>query len=171
MYDDKNAVYALNSYIWKLLEANLGWSKSDYGDKTPIIPFAQQPELLATGKPFLVYGSAIAPSNHLFSLRRESVSYMIYSTSSTELNKIVDLLNETFARQDEAAADVNQWLDTEAPHRATPRGISFCSIRSTMSEKANDVADEEGGNYSGLVMLETTYVILNSNIVTSGFTY
>lgn len=167
-YENKDAVYALNSYTWKLLEANLGWEK--WKELPPIIPVAQQPELLQSGKAFLVYGSARHPAEHLYALVKEAVSYTIYATSSTEVNKIANLLADTFERQDEAADDVNSWLVTEDPHRSSPRGISFGSIRTMMVEKATP-ADEEGGYVAGLVMLEMKYTKQNNTIQTSGFTY
>lgn len=171
-YTDKNAVYALNSYLWKLLEANLGWTKADYGDKVPIIPVSQQPEMMQSGKAFIVYGSAIHPADHLYSLKKEAVSYMIYGPSATEVNKIVNLLTEAFARQDDAAADVNNWLVTEGASRTGGyRDVHFGTIRTTMSEKAEDAPDEEGGYSAGLVLVETKYTVDNSNIITSGFTY
>lgn len=168
VYEDTNAVYALNSYVWKLLEANLEWEK--YQGVPPIIPIAQQPELLQSAKAFLIYGSARHPSDHLYALVTESISYTIYAPTSTEVNTVANLLADTFARQDEAAADVNEWLGVEAIGRSKTRGISFGTVRSVMVEKATP-ADEEGGYVSGLVMLEAKYVEENDTIQTSGFTY
>jgi hypothetical protein len=171
--NNQNAVYALNSYIWKLLEANLGWDKADYTNRTPIIPVSQQPEFLQTARPFLVYGSALHPAEHLYSLKKEAVSYMIYSKSATEVNRIVDLLNETFARQDDAAEDVNNWLAVEGTpgNRATARRVHFGTIRAIMAEKAEDAPESEGGYAAGLVLVEAKYTVDDSNIITSGFTY
>ena len=77
---DKNASYALRSYVWKLLEANLGWTEADYKSSVPIIPSAQQPEFMEIGRAFLVYGSAIQPASHLYAHRTESVSFNVYGT-------------------------------------------------------------------------------------------
>lgn len=163
-YDDKNAVYALNSYLWKLLEVNLGWEKTN--ELTPIVPVAQQPELMQGGKPFLVYGSAIHQPTHLYVLRKEAVSYMVYATTASEINKIVNVIAQALERQDDAAADVNDWLVTEG----NGRGVHFASIRVTMAEKAEDAAEEEGGFYKGLIMLEARYTLDDSGIQTTGFT-
>lgn len=168
-YEDKNAAYALNSYLWKLLEANLGWTKVN--GLTPIIPVAQQPELMQSGEPFIVYGSAIHQPQHLYVMRKEAVSYMIYATTVGKINETVDLLVEAFERQDEAAIDVNEWLDTEAAGRGEHRGVYFSTIRVTMAEKAEDAAEEEGGYVVGLVMLETRYTKDSGGIQTTGFTY
>lgn len=156
-YKAKSAVYALNSYTWQVLKANLGWT--EYGGTPLIIPDAQQPELMQSGKPFIVYGSAFQPAMHLYALNTESIAYSIYGTSSTEVNNVANLLYEVFKRQDDAAADVNDWLATEAATRAGGhRGITFGTIRTVMVEKA-EAADQEAGFVSALVMLEARYVV------------
>lgn len=167
---DRNAAYALNSYTWKLLEANLGWAKTDYQGAEPIIPIAQQPEFMELGLPFLVYGSSIQPATHLYALRTESLSYTIYAPTTTEVNRIINLLAEVYDRQDEAADDVNSWLAVEAPTRAGDRRqVTFGSVRTVMSERATP-ADEEGGFVSGFILLEMKYVPEATTVQTSGFT-
>lgn len=169
-YKEKNAVYALNSYIWKLVEANLGWTR--WKGVPPIIPVQQQPEIMQSGKAFMVYGSAFHPPTHLHQHKKQAASYMIYGRSATEVNRIVELIYETFERQDLAAQDVNDWLATEAQHRdGGHRGVYFTTVTSTMAEKAEDPSNEEGGYFAGMVLLEMKYTTDESNIVTSGFTY
>lgn len=169
-YREKNAAYALNSYTWKLLEANLGWKK--VLGVPPIIPVQQQPEMLQSNRAFIVYGSAIHPASHLYVLKKEAVSYLIYGTGPTEVNRVCNLLSDTFERQDEAAYDVNEWLAEEALHRnGGHRGVFFTTVKATMVEKAEDPADDEGSYTSGLVLIEAEYTTDKSNIQTSGFTY
>lgn len=154
-YKQKSAVYALNSYLWQLLQANLGWTA--YQDTVPIIPSAMQPELMQSAKAFVVYGSAMQPAEHLYALNTESIAYNIYGTSVTDVNNIASLLYETFKRQDDAAYDVNDWLAKEAATRiGGHRGIYFGTVRAVMVEKA-EPADEEGGWVSALVMLSVRY--------------
>ena len=162
-YKAKSAVYALNSYTWQVLKANLGWT--EYGGTPLIIPDAQQPELMQSGKPFIVYGSAFQPAMHLYALNTESIAYSIYAPSgdnqpgSTTANNVANLLYEVFKRQDDAAADVNAWLAKEAETRTGGhRGITFGTVRTVMVEKA-EAADQEGGFVSALVMLEARYVV------------
>lgn len=170
MYENSPAEYGLNSYLWKLLQANLGWSKTSYNGAVPIIPISQQPELKQSGKPFIVYGVAQHPAEHLYALKRDSVSYTIYADNSTEANKIVNLISDVFDRQDEAAADVNTWLGVEQAGRNKSRNLSFASIRTVMVEKATP-SEEEGGLVSALVMLEVRYTNTSFTAQTSGFTY
>lgn len=158
-----NAVYALNSYTWKLLEANLGWTT--YQGNIPIIPTAQQPELMQSGKAFIVYGAATQPASFLYALDTDSISYVIYAPTSTEANNVAVLLYEAFKRQDESANDVMEWLDTENNNR----GVQFSSVRSVMISKA-EPADDEGGYVSALVLLEAKYTTNDQQIQTTGFT-
>lgn len=172
-YKEKNATYALNSYVWKLLEANLGWKR--WKGVPPIIPVAQQPEIMQSGEAFLVYGSAFHPPGYLYQHKKEAVSYMVYAPSSTEVNRVVELLFDTFERQDVAAEDVNDWLVEEAKpgnREGGHRGVYFTSVKSTMAEKAEDAPDEEGGYAAGMVLIEMNYTEdPNSTIQTTGFTY
>lgn len=168
-YKEKNAAYALNSYTWKLLRENLGWK--EWKGVPPIIPVQQQPELMQSGRAFIVYGSALHPPGHLYQLNTEAVSYVIYAPSATETNRIVNLLFDTFKRQDDAAADVNDWLASEADARGSHRGVYFTSINSSIAEKAEDPSDEEGGYFAGMVLLTAQFITDEPNIVTSGFTY
>jgi hypothetical protein len=169
-YKMNNAAYALNSYIWKLLEANLEWKKNDYNGLVPIIPLAQQPELMQTGRPFLVYGATDHPSTHLYSLKSMGIAYTIYATTVSEANTIASLLVDTFERQDIAADDVNSWLNTEAAGRGTSRGISFGTIKTAMAQKA-EPADEEGGLVASFVLLEARYTAPNNTLTTKDFLY
>ena len=165
VYEAKSAVYALNSFTYQLLKANLGWEQ--YQGITPIIPTSQQPELMQSGKPFIVYGSAFQPPSHLYALNTESIAYNVYGTSVTEVNKIAQLLWDVFKQQDDAAAMVNKWLDKEAVSRTGGhRGVYFGTVRATMIDKA-EPADEEGGFVSALVMLETRYTADTPAIITS----
>jgi len=154
MYNSENSdpVYALNQYVWRVLEANLGWDADNYEAPLPIVPSSQQPELLASGHPFIVYGANYPPVAHLYVLRNCTVAYNIYSTSSTEVNNVVELFLDAFEGQDESAARVNNFLDAEGRNR----GITFGTIRPTFAEKA-EPAESEGGYAAGMVMLDLKY--------------
>lgn len=164
-YNDRDfsAVYALNSYLKRLLEVNLGWNTADYNAGNFVIPLSQQPELMDLGKPFIVYGSAVHGPGHLYALRTDSVAYIINSISATECNQIVNLLVDVFERQDEAAADVNEWIDIE--NRSPKRGVSFGTVKVNMVERA-DPADQEGGWVNGMVLIEMKYTVQPHTVIT-----
>lgn len=168
-YKERSAVYALNSYVWKLLEANLDWKK--YNGLTPIIPIAQQPEMMESAKSFIVYGSAFHSPGYLYEHKKEAISYMIYCPTATEVNRVANLLTDVFERQDDAAADVNDWLVVEQSGRGSHRGVYFTSISCTMAERAEDPPEEEGGYAAGLVLIEAKFTVDKPDIKTTGFTY
>lgn len=171
-YDDKltNGMYAINSYTWKLLQANMGWTSSNYKGARPIIPSAQQPEFMEIGKSFIVYTSMITPAPDLWMVTSETLAYTIYSKSTTEADHIANILYDTFKRQDEAARDVNEWIDTERAGSKL-REVSFTNIRATMTDKSN-AKDEESGYYNALFMAIIQYHNMNGQVPqTNGFTY
>lgn len=171
-YTDRgtNAVYAMNSYTLKLLKVNLDWNPADYKNGTPIIPAAQQPEFNDIGRTFIVYSSAVNAAMDLWAQKSETLAYTIYSPSTTSADAVVNLLTDVFERQDEAAADVNEWLDLERAGGKT-RDISFHSIKANLGEKSNP-PDQEGGYYSAVVMLNLLYSTReNVPMLTRGFTY
>lgn len=162
-YKSKSAVYALNSFTWQLVKANLGWV--EFQGAVPVIPSSQQPEMMQSSRAFIVYGSAMQPAMHLYALNTESIAYNIYGTSVTEVNNAASLLYEVFKKQDETAAVVNDWLSKESTTReGGHRGVYFSTIRATMVEKA-EPADEEGGYVSALIMLEVKYTADEPSIV------
>src|SRR6478609_6166269 len=100
-YTYSDGVYALNSYLNKALAVNLGWTPVAYTNNLgqtvkarPIIPSQQQPEFLATGKPFLVYGSSITPTGNVWGLVNEYVVYTVWSPSATEANEVANFIKD-----------------------------------------------------------------------------
>lgn len=166
---NSNGVYTLNSFTWKVLEMNLGWTTADYDGARPIIPTSQQPEFLSLTKPFLVYGSSAPRSAHLYALKNESVAYTVWGTSISEVNKVVDILASVFEQQDEAAAAANEWIDVERAGRSIDRGISFATIHLSMVQRA-EPAEQEGGFYKGFLIVDIKYTNSFQPELT-GFTY
>lgn len=168
-----NATYALNGYLWKALQANLGWDSADYEGARPIIPASAQPEFMQKAKPFIIYSSSAPPTTHLWAMRNEAVAYSVFATSVSEANKIVELMVSMFERQDELVGKVNEWLDIEKVGRLAegkqPRGIAFNSIKLAMSQRA-EATNQEGGYYSALVIVDFK-TINNANPILDGFTY
>lgn len=165
-----NVTYALNTYVWALLQANLGITTDDYEGAIPIIPRQQQPEFMQLGKPFLVYGSSIHPTTTFFGTRKETVAYNIYAPDEDGANTIAGLIVAALERQDDAARDVNDHLDKmRVALNWAVMPLTFGSIKLALASKA-EPADDEGGFVSSLVMLECLYTC-DPVIQTTGFTY
>lgn len=169
-FNATSAVYALNSYTWKLLEANLGWKKHD--GMVPIIPLAQQPELMEAGTSFIVYGASRPSAQHLYALERQTVVYNIFSESSTTADKVAELLYQAFMRQDDAAADVNDHLanEVEKGKRAKHRGVHFATIRS-YAVQDQEPSEYEGGYSKISVVVEMVFTRDDTGIKTTDFDY
>lgn len=169
-YERANAVYALNSYIFKALQVNLNWTSITYTNQfgetvkgRPIIPSQQQPEIIDTGKPFLVYGSTIQPASGTPGLVNEYVVYTVWSTSATDANDIANFLHDLFEDRDNAPDAVNSWLDAEGGYdfntgtnSRRDRYVSFTAIRSGLIEKA-EPADQEDGWVAASVTIDIQY--------------
>lgn len=155
-YKNRNAVAALNAYLWRAMEVNLNFNKNDYHGLIPIIPTSQQPEIMDIGRPFIVYGSSRMPSGHLYTLRTETVSYTTYATTVSECNKIASLIADLFEMQDESAGNVNHYLSNKN------YDVSFGSIQTIMIEKP-EPADNDGGFLAATVLVTIKYVESSPN--------
>lgn len=156
-----DAVYALNSYIWKVVEANLGWDKANYGNRAPIVPANQHPEFLQYNKPFIVFGSAVTRGlGGVPYLSTETVAYTIYATTATEANQIMRTLVKALEWMDETAKWVNEWIVEEGLTRVGgERKIRFRSITVTQATSAGP-QQQEAGRVDAQVMLHTQYIDL-----------
>jgi hypothetical protein len=163
-----NAVYALNAYLWKLLESNLGWDKEDYDGATPIIPTADQPEFQKTGRPYIVYGYSQDKSGHLYALEYGTVAYYVFSETYTEANRVTDVIFKVLQRGDDAATDVNDWIDIERDNDKI-RGVSFGTVCAVSSVEADPSRSEDGYTYAG-VIVKVSFVD-HEEFQTSGFEF
>lgn len=151
---DTNIVYALNSYLWRVLKANLGWKESDYDNRVPIIPWQQQPEFLATGKPFVVYNSSPKKS---FSppVQEEAVMYACYGVKPSDAYSVRNLIIDSLADEYNSSDNVNWWIDNEP--RDPKRKVSMTNGSVSLTHDA-EPSDEEGGYTSSLIVLDISYL-------------
>ena len=160
MTDTKHsdAVYALNSYVWKLLQANLGWTTAQYGNRRPIVPAAQQPEFLQYEYPFVVYGSAMDKFETEPYINSETVAYTIYGKNANEVNQVMRVLAEALKWMDESANNVNAWLHREGQTRqGGKRPTSFLTIRVLQAASAGSPISE-GGRVDAQVVVRVKYI-------------
>lgn len=176
VYEDVNAVYAVNKYLNRALAVNLGWTPITYTNNLgesvkalPIIPSQQQPEFLDAGRTFLVYGSVVQPQSRMWAMTAETVVYTIWSPSTTEANKVCNFIHDLFMNVDESADAVNSYLDTEMDATQRNRYVAFTMIAPGLVEKAEPVESETGWA-AGSVTVETLYTNKNQRPQTR-FTY
>lgn len=147
-------VYLLRAYAWALLKANTKMRESDYNGLTPIVPVAEEPDIMEFDKPYLVYGYALDSTGGLYARKTGSMSMAVYSANFRELTTILNVLTTAFERQDEAARDVNNFTGK------TPGfvGIRFGTISVGFVEGGTP-EDSEGGRQSGLINIRFEYYV------------
>lgn len=151
-------IYALNNYLWKLLQEKAGMDKVNYGNKVPIMPAAEQVEFDEYKKPFLVYGWALeSADSDIYVLNREMAAYTIYSTDTNEIDNIITLMNNAFRAKDESAANINRWINsTSNPLSSHFVDINFATINISSMSSASP-PQSEGGKADGLIVLSYSY--------------
>jgi hypothetical protein len=135
------AVNVLNLYLWEVLKLNTSMKVADYGGKIPIIPGGQDPDFNQYNKPYLVYGWSEDPSSYNGAIRGGTLVYAIYSTSTSEINAIMNVVIAALS-EDDAARRINKWSSTYAGGALV--GITFTDARIAFGEGASP-ADQEGG--------------------------
>lgn len=148
-------VYLLRAYIWQLLKHNTDMDESDYDGLTPIVPVSDEPKLQETGKPYLIYGYVIQPTERGMNFcRHGSMTLGIYATDFSKLTQILRILHTAFDREDEAARDVNEFTST------IPQfiGLRFGTISVGFGEGPQP-EETEGGREYALINLQFEYYV------------
>lgn len=147
-------VYLLRSYAWAVLKENTEMDESDYNGLVPVVPVAEEPDIIEFGHPYLVYGYALDSTADLQQRKTGSMSMAIYSANFRELTTILTVLTTAFERQDDAAEDINEYT-TKIPGFI---GIRFGSVSIGFVEGGTP-EDSEGGRQSGLINIRFDYYV------------
>lgn len=156
------AIYVVNSYLWKLLQDQLDWTTDDYNGKIPIMPAAEAVEFDEFDKPFIIYGWSLegAPSD-LYVMNAENAGYSVYSDSTTIIDTVLNLLNNVFRSKDDAARNINRWMNsTNNPAQSAfaGSGINFTSLE-MVSLSGPTPPGSEGGKSTGFVVVRYEYTL------------
>lgn len=146
------AANVLNLYLWEVLKLNTQMDAGDYGGKIPIIPGGQDPDMLQYNKPFMVYGFSEDPGSYNGAIRGGTLVYAIYSTSISEINAIMNIINAALA-EDDSARRINKW----SSNNPALVGIRFTDARIAFGEGASP-ADQEGGREVATLTMRYEYV-------------
>lgn len=151
------APYVLNNYVWQLLKNNdLGMTEANYGNRIPIVPSGQEPDLTVYNKPFLVYGYSEDSTPDLYANRGGSLSYAVWSTNVGEINSVLNTIRTAMERQDESAREINAYTSTPAVFNVYGR-VSFRNIHIGYFEGPSP-EETEGGRKAGFITLRYEYV-------------
>lgn len=147
-------------YAWAVLQANDSdtWNVENYGNKVPIVPLSEEPELSEYSGPHIVYGYAIDSTGELHARNNGSTTFAVYDQNFRRLTKTLNTLQAAFERQDESARDVNRFSSTIVSGETNSPfiGIRFGTI-SVGFHEGGTPEETEGGRQSGLINIKYEY--------------
>lgn len=165
-------VFVLIDYAYAVLNANDSevWDKTKYDGLIPIVPLNEEPELSEFPGPRIVYEYSM--QNRLTSpyRGRGAVTFAVRDHNYRRMTKALNILDESFNREDESARDVNWFTDQlrNRPVNPIPFNISFSSMRVSFVESGTPET-EEGGMMVGVINVSfeyfTEYVINTRPVV------
>lgn len=133
------AANVLNLYLWEVLKKNTSMVTADYGGKIPIIPGGQDPDMNQYNKPYIVYGFSEDPAGPNGAVRGGTLVYAIYSSSISDINRIMNIVYTALA-EDDTARRINKWSSLNP----ALVGLTFTNAYIAFGEGASP-ADQEGG--------------------------
>jgi len=145
-------------YLWKEMKAELGYSETDYGGLIPITTPHEAPELLGFTGPNLVYTWSKRPNGDgLWLLENELITFTVFSQKAEKINEVINLAYGRFNKQDESAADVNDYIQgLLGTAYADYRRFDYKSISVVMADGPSPPL-QEGGRYDGYFTLSIRY--------------
>lgn len=146
----------LRSYVWNLLQTELGWNKADTGNLIPVVGSQDQPELQNYDAPYIVYSWSLMPSGENFLMREEQVTMKVYSSREDEVRNAVIMLDNQLNRYDDSARAMNSWL---AAHGTTFEKKFDIKYTYTISASGPQPAVQAGGRQDGLVIFRICYTV------------
>lgn len=150
------AITGVVKFLWHRLEG-AGWQKIN--GLTPIIESQQEPEILESGMPFIVYNWSYVNQGTFFELSKEQAVFVVYGDQS-QVRKTVNMIVDLFKRMDWAAEDVNNFihadLDMPVPYLTQIQNFDYKSF-SIISATGPDPAVAEDGRHEGVVMIQYSY--------------
>jgi hypothetical protein len=145
---------ALYGYTWWLLKTNLGWETSNYGGRIPIVPFSDEPAFTGGDFPYLIYGFTEGADPQINLINNGMITFMIRSKHLDDINAVVKVLSDAFRREDDAARDINKFIDDAMPESF--RKMTFQTTRITYIEPGSPEESQEG-RVTGIVSISYNY--------------
>lgn len=162
-----SAVYAVNSYAYKVLEANNLMSKID--NKTPVVPSSMYSDFASQTKPFMVYGFSRGTSRQNWYWENENLAYTVWGGTPAAVTDVIVALVEAFQRQDESAKDVNKWIRGGGRPTSSPTSydhLMFTNFTVTSAQGPGPERNQDG-KVDGLVIINYSFTAKRAGITTS----
>jgi len=151
------ASYDVRKILWEELQANNLLSANDYyadgfiEPLIPIIPAQQVPEFnnLLPGKTYIVYDIFQKNYGVQWWMSEETITFEVISTSSNEIQTIINFMTDLFRRYDTSAKEINLQLISTSP-------FIFYFFRLQSSDPIQSFQNE-GGFMSGIISIDYCY--------------
>lgn len=143
-------VYALNQYIWKILQEKLEWTTIN--GAVPVTAAGDPPQFHNYNQPYLTYAYSAETVSESFWNNIEVVTYTVFAQSVKETNAATTLINRALRRFDESATDVNYWI------RQYPvfQGVHF-QWTQVLNTKSADPSAVQGEKTDGLISIRYAF--------------
>lgn len=157
---NKDPVYAINDYVWKLLKQKLQWKEID--GMVPMIPSRETPEFDGQSEPYIVYRASreTGRENDPFT-KLAKLEYVIYAPNGniTAATKALDLLDDALGRFDDSAADINR----NAHHPLNAGRSRFLDTRvdwtRVLDSQTVDPGESEGGAAAAYLSIRYQFTV------------
>jgi len=147
--------YLIRQYIWALLKTNepTDWNEANYGGLTPVVPLGEDADLEQFPGPTIVYQFSDLRTGTMWMRGRGAMSFAVRDTNLRRLTRTMTILKEALNRYDEAARDINEYMDL----KGSPwNSIGFGTVYVTFSD-GGAPATTEGGEMVGVISIEFDY--------------
>lgn len=147
----KIAVYDVNNFILNhaAIAPLLGMPRSP----APLVAVQDRPEIQNPDYPWLVYSWRYVTDPSMWWENVDEVSYAIISPDIEKIDNLAFELSQIFKKMDKTAEDLNDYLASTGQH---DNSFLWCRVTNKLSP---DVAEQEGGNHTGLLVIRYSYVM------------
>jgi hypothetical protein len=154
-----SAVHGLRSYMWRLLQDNLGWTVDDYADENgtkyvPIITPQQEKMFNEMGKPYIVYSFSRGDTGNSWFIENEAGAFSVFSSNEEDIRRVINLFQTKFNRRDDSANELNDYIQKNAS--AALKTFDYKTLW-VSTVQGPQPSTEEGGRRDGLITINMKY--------------
>lgn len=146
-------IYAINDYVWELLQRKHGWKKIN--NLRPILPAQQQPEFMNSSNPFLLYASSAEYNNGgLEGMDSEIISYAVFDDTVDDADLAVETIKNAFLAFS-SADNITKWI--KQSDRLVDEDKHIVNFTEVMDRETSGIIQSEGGKAMSTVTLRVGY--------------
>lgn len=154
-----SAVHGLRSYMWRLLQDELGWTLDDYADANgtkyvPIITPEQDKIFNAIDKPYIVYSFSRGATSNAWFVENEMGAFTVYSSNADDIREVLNMFQTKFNRRDDSAYDLNEYVQKNLADKYKVFDYKTLWVSTVQGPQP---ATEEGGRRDGYMTINMNY--------------